>query len=191
MGSKVTVTDHHLSAVRSIVGSEFTDMDIIRALHMAKNDVTAAINIIFDTHTPTTAKPKPKPTRTNNCQPSLNSAPPTTDTATRTVAVHSKNNGAAAGGGDSRCCSDDWWFAGSGEMAGLSTSKGRTINSGDAVFFKFPAAKAASASPSPGKGFGRGRPAAGTCSEIVRFSTEQAGEVMYIVVAIVCSIRVV
>ncbi|MCI61083.1 DNA/RNA helicase, partial [Trifolium medium] len=31
MGSKVT--DPNLSTVRSIVGSEFSDMDIIRALH--------------------------------------------------------------------------------------------------------------------------------------------------------------
>ncbi|KAL3530434.1 hypothetical protein ACH5RR_009756 [Cinchona calisaya] len=43
------VTDELVSTVRSIVGSEYSNMDIIRALHMAKNDPTAAINIIFDT----------------------------------------------------------------------------------------------------------------------------------------------
>ncbi|KAL1298728.1 hypothetical protein HN51_043027 [Arachis hypogaea] len=179
MGSKVTVTDHQLSTVRSIVGSEFTDMDIIRALHMAKNDVTAAINIIFDTHIPSIVKPKTTPPPTNNLKPSPLNSSPHMDTATRTVASRSKNNGAAARGGDGSSCSkasDDWWFAGSGEMSGLSTCKGRTINSGDTVVFKFPA-KAASAGPSPGKVFGRGRLAAGTCSEIVRFSTDQAGEI--------------
>ncbi|MED6180629.1 DNA repair protein rad5a [Stylosanthes scabra] len=173
MGSKVTVTDQHLSTVRSIVGSEFTDMDIIRALHMAKNDVTAAINIIFDTHTPTIVKPKPTPP-TKNPEPLLNSFSPM-DTATRTVAARTKNNSAAVRGGDDSSCSkasDDWCFAGSGEMSGMSTCKGRTINSGDAVVFKFPA-KSVSAGPSPGKVFGKGR----SCSEIVRFSTDQAGEI--------------
>lgn len=74
---------------------------------------------------------------------------------------------------------------GSGEVAGLSTCKGRTVKCGDAVSFKFPT-KTLSASPSPaGKGFGR---AAATCSEIVRFSTEQAGEVMYSATAKGCSV---
>lgn len=163
MGSKVT--DHHIT-VRSIVGSEFTDMDIIRALHMAKNDVTAAINIIFDTHTP-----KSKPTRTINTQ---RVSPP--KTIPRAAATSSKQT---ADTGDNNNCSvgsesDDWWFVGSGEVAGLSTCKGRTINSGDSVIFKFPTKKI-SVSPSPGKGFGR----AASCSEIVRFSTEQAGEVIF------------
>ncbi|KAJ8640061.1 hypothetical protein MRB53_016755 [Persea americana] len=47
MGKKVT--DELVLSVRSVLGEEFSEMDIIRALHMANNDVTAAINIIFDT----------------------------------------------------------------------------------------------------------------------------------------------
>ncbi|XAR60084.1 hypothetical protein NMG60_11033326 [Bertholletia excelsa] len=47
MGNKVT--DELVATVRSIVGGDYSDMDIIRALHMANNDATAAINIIFDT----------------------------------------------------------------------------------------------------------------------------------------------
>ncbi|KAL6577426.1 hypothetical protein OROMI_011702 [Orobanche minor] len=47
MGNKAT--EEIISTVRSIVGDEFSDMDIIRAFHMANNDPTAAINIIFDT----------------------------------------------------------------------------------------------------------------------------------------------
>lgn len=43
------MTDELVLSVRSVLGEEFSDMDIIRALHMANNDVTAAINIIFDT----------------------------------------------------------------------------------------------------------------------------------------------
>lgn len=57
-------------------------------------------------------------------------------------------------------------------MTGLSTCKGRTINTDEAVIFKFPTKKLSS--PSTGKGFGR----TAACSEIVRFSTEQAGEVV-------------
>ncbi|XP_027340515.1 DNA repair protein RAD5A isoform X1 [Abrus precatorius] len=168
MGSKVT--DHHVSTVRSIVGSEFTDMDIIRALHMAKNDVTAAINIIFDTH----SSQKFKLPRNNNPQPQPVSPLKPKPTPHHTVTVNSKHS-AGDGDNDSSNCtsgSDDWWFVACGEMTGLSTCKGRTINSGDTVIFKFPK-KALSASPSSGKGFGR----SATCSEIVRFSTEHGGEI--------------
>ncbi|KAL2981643.1 hypothetical protein AAZX31_13G301500 [Glycine max] len=160
MGSKVS--DHHLSTVRSIVGSEFTDMDIIRALHMAKNDVTAAINIIFDTHT----APKFKPTRPTNPRPV---SPPKSTPPTPTVNANSNYSVGERHSDDNR---DDWWLVCCSEMTCLSTCKGRTISSGETVVFKFPAKKL-SASPSPGKGFGR----AATCSEIVRFSTEQAGEI--------------
>lgn len=160
MGSKVT--DHYVSTVRSIVGSEFTDMDIIRALHMAKNDVTAAINIIFDT------PQRFKPTRPTNPQPVSVSPPkPTPSTPTPTVTVKLKRSG---GEGKSDDNSDDWWFVGCGEITGLSTCKGRTISSGETVVFRFPTKTLAASSP---KGFGR----AATCSEIVRFSTEQAGEI--------------
>ncbi|KAK7272201.1 hypothetical protein RJT34_28660 [Clitoria ternatea] len=158
MGSKVS--DHHLSTIRSIVGSEFTDMDIIRALHMAKNDVTGAINIIFDTHS---SQPFKKPLRPNNPQPQLLLSPPK-PMPPPTVTSNSDNNRTVG--------SDDWWLAACGEMTGLSTCKGRTVKSGEIVFFKFPSKKL-SASPSPGKGFGR----AATCSEIVRFSTKQDGEI--------------
>ncbi|KAH1222276.1 hypothetical protein AAZV13_12G148900 [Glycine max] len=160
MGSKVS--DHHLSTVRSIVGSEFSDMDIIRALHMAKNDVTAAINIIFDTHT----APKFKATRPTNPPPV---SPPEPTPPAPTVTANSNHR---VGERHSDSNRDDWWFVSCGEMTGLSTCKGRTISSGETVVFKFPAKKL-SASPSPGKGFGR----AVACSEIVRFSTEQAGEI--------------
>ncbi|RDY08011.1 DNA repair protein RAD5A, partial [Mucuna pruriens] len=158
MASKVS--DHHLSTVRSIVGSEFTDMDIIRALHMAKNDVTAAINIIFDT------PQRFKPTRLSNPQPV---SPPKLTPPTPTVTANSKRSGSEFHSDNN---SDDWWLVSCGEMTGLSTCKGRTINTSETVVFKFPT-KTLSASPSSGKGFGR----AATCSEIVRFSTEQAGEI--------------
>ncbi|XP_057457141.1 DNA repair protein RAD5A isoform X2 [Lotus japonicus] len=163
MGSKVS--DHHLSTVRSIVGPEFTDMEIIRALHMAKNDVTAAINIIFDTQTHT---PKSKPTRSTATKPRRVSPPKSTPNAVAAITD-------IDGGASSSCPvgPDDWWFVGCGEVAGLSTCKGRTVKSGDAVVFRFPNKKP-SASPSTAKGFGR---AAATCTEIVRFSTEPAGEI--------------
>jgi len=157
MGSKVS--DHHLSTVRSIVGSEFTDMDIIRALHMAKNDVNAAINIILDTHT----APRLNLTRPNNhrsVSPPKPSPSPPIVTKPSSSEQRIDNN------------SDDWWLVSCGEVTGLSTCKGRTINTDEAVIFKFPTKKLSS--PSTGKGFGR----TAACSEIVRFSTEQAGEVV-------------
>ncbi|XP_027929635.1 DNA repair protein RAD5A isoform X1 [Vigna unguiculata] len=156
MGSKVS--DHHLSTVRSIVGSEFTDMDIIRALHMAKNDVNAAINIILDTHT----APRLNLTRPNNhrsVSPPKPSPSPPIVTKPSSSEQRIDNN------------SDDWWLVSCGEVTGLSTCKGRTINTDEAVIFKFPTKKLSS--PSTGKGFGR----TAACSEIVRFSTEQAGEI--------------
>jgi DNA repair protein RAD5 len=167
MGSKVT--DHNLSTVRSIVGSEVTDMEIIRALHLAKNDVTASINIIFDTQRVSPPKSTPRASNTQRVSPP-NSTP-------RAVTATSKSNANAE---NTKCSveleSKDWWFVGSGEVAGLSTCKGRSIKSGEKVIFKFPAKKV-SVSPSPGKGFGR---AAATCSEIVRFSNEQDWEVILI-----------
>ncbi|KAM2465763.1 hypothetical protein ACFX1W_004815 [Malus domestica] len=39
----------YIKRVSPVVDSGYSDMDIIRALDMANNDVTAAINLIFDT----------------------------------------------------------------------------------------------------------------------------------------------
>lgn len=65
---------------------------------------------------------------------------------------------------------------GCGEVSGLSTCRGRRLKVGDEVGFNFPVKSAAPAAPSPGKFSGRGRQAA-ACSEIVRFSTKDCGEV--------------
>lgn len=200
MGNKVT--DELLSTVRSIVGSEYSDMDIIRALHLAKNDATAAINIIFDTPN---FKSKELP------------AIPKTPRVSRTVASNSsKRNGFENQNSNSNSnstvreanatdCSvsdsgegfveeeedvsrenslgDEWWFVGCSEVSGLSTSKGRRVKPGDEVVFKFPLKSTSSRSPSPGKVFGKGRQhAAAACSEIVRFSTKETGEVMWKIV---------
>ncbi|KAI4322362.1 hypothetical protein L6164_022065 [Bauhinia variegata] len=206
MGNKVT--DELLSTVRSIVGSEYTDMDIIRAVHMANNDATAAINIIFDTPN---FKFKERSGTKRSPQVSQRSSPdtatgskkseqPRSSSNTTTVIEKLEQNGKEhidcygseanaadciinsddAAMGEVRGRSDfagiDWWFVGCGELAGLSTCKGRTIKPGDEVSFKFPF-KTAVASPSLGKGFGRGRQSAATCSEIVRFSTKEQGEI--------------
>lgn len=48
MGS-IKANEAILETMRTVLGSEASDMEIIRALHLAKNDITAAINIIFDT----------------------------------------------------------------------------------------------------------------------------------------------
>ncbi|ONI19828.1 hypothetical protein PRUPE_3G300100 [Prunus persica] len=183
MGNKVT--EELLSTVRTIVGSAYSDMDIIRALHMANNDVTAAINIIFDTPSFKSKERSGFPKK-----PKLLSS----------EVVNSNQNGGQKSncsleneGNGGRCPSNsgvdvvedvarceslvgsEWWFVGCSEVAGLSTCRGRRIKAGDEVDFTFPL-KSSSISPSPGKGFGRGRQVA-ACSEIVRFSTKDSGEI--------------
>ena len=161
MGNKVT--DELLSTVRSIVGSEYSDMDIIRALHMANNDATAAINIIFDTPN---FKPKELP------------AIPKTPRVSRTVVSNSKRNGfenpnsrsSSEHEANATDCSvsdsgegfvedvsrresslgSELWFVGCNEVSGLSTCKGRRVKPSDEVVFTFPMNNS-SRSPSPGK----------------------------------------
>ncbi|XP_019458903.1 PREDICTED: putative SWI/SNF-related matrix-associated actin-dependent regulator of chromatin subfamily A member 3-like 2 isoform X1 [Lupinus angustifolius] len=173
------VTEQHLSTVRSIVGPDFTDMDIIRALHMAKNDVTAAINIIFDTHTPTTTTPKFKSNNNNQSHHQEHAEHAKVSPLKSTIHSHTVT-AASSKENDNKsydACSDNWWFVGYGEMMGLSTCKGRSVKYGDPVCFNFPTKSNLSASTPTGKGFGRSRQAAASCSEIVRFSTEQSGEI--------------
>ncbi|KAE8037511.1 hypothetical protein FH972_010097 [Carpinus fangiana] len=193
MGNKVT--NELLSTVRSVVGSEYSDMDIIRALHMANNDATAAINIIFDTpnfkskELPVVSKAPKTPRRNSAPEPS-------------TPVLSSKRNGGEnrsfrslggeANATDCTCDSgegfvedvsrressdsSEWWFVGCGEVSGLSTCKGRRVKPGDEVVFTFPL-RSSSSSPSLGKVFGRGRQHAAACSEIMRFSTKESGEI--------------
>ncbi|KAK9279319.1 hypothetical protein L1049_012998 [Liquidambar formosana] len=194
MGNKVT--DELLSTVRSIVGSDYSDMDIIRALHMANNDATAAINIIFDT--PNFGKSEKSKTEKNpemlNRNSSSESKPITVKSKrigndNGSCSLGSVSNGTSnpsnSGDGDVKCVENlsrcvgsvgsEWWFVECGEVAGLSTCKGRRVKAGDEVVFTFPL-KNRPNSPSPGKILGRGRHGA-ACSEIVRFSTRDCGEI--------------
>lgn len=164
---------------------------------MANNDPTAAINIIFDT-------PNFKSKGNLGFQRNPEISNRTSSSEARPVSsLNSKENG----GGGSKNCSlrsegnggdrpsksggdepvedvsrnessveEKWWLVGCGEVAGLSTCKGRRLKPGEEVVFTFPL-KGFSSSPSPGKVFGRGRNAAAACSEIVRFSTRDSGEV--------------
>ncbi|PON53378.1 Cdk-activating kinase assembly factor [Parasponia andersonii] len=193
MGNKVT--EELVSTVRSIVGSDYSDMDVIRALHMANNDLTAAINIIFDT-----------PSFNSKANLGLQRNPEISNrnSSSETQPVSSVNS--KENGGENKNCSlrsegnvedrpsesgdvpvedvcrregpveDKWWLVGCGEVAGLSTCKGRRVKPGDEVIFTFPL-KGLSSTRSPGKNFGRGRNAAAACSEIVRFSTRDSGEI--------------
>ena len=208
MGKKVT--DELLSTVRSVVGLNYSDMDIIRALHMANNDVTAAINIIFDT--PNFGPKMGKNTESFRRNSSSVSGTVVSDSrrnddemkkrslGDRTVAIDSnlddeeaKNYSLGSNDNDYRTPSNlvdsgfedlsrsgstgsVWVFLNCSELAGLSTCKGRRIKPGDEVFFTFPL-KNSPNSPSPGKFTGRGRQM-GACSEIVRFSTKESGEVI-------------
>lgn len=48
MGS-IKANEAILETMRTVLGSEASDMEIIRVLHLAKNDIEATINIIFNT----------------------------------------------------------------------------------------------------------------------------------------------
>lgn len=180
MGTKVS--DHLLSTVRSVVGSDYSDMDIIRALHMANLDPTAAINIIFDT---------PCFSKTNDTAPAapaaaVNPAPRGVNGGKR-VEEGLKSCPLSKGGANHRVEEEEdesvsgdecWWFVGCSELSGLSTCKGRRLKAGDELLFTFPSSKASnSQTTTPVKRFGRGRPASRNASDIVRFSTKDSGEV--------------
>ncbi|CAK9150508.1 unnamed protein product [Ilex paraguariensis] len=186
MGNKVP--DELISTVRSVVGHDYSDMDIIRALHMANNDATAAINIIFDT--PCVKKSEiPRSPQVSNRNLSSETR---NGTANSKRSMISNSNGVVNPkssvdrdcgsenvedlSGCSTSMGEEWWFVGCGEVAGLSTCKGRRLKPGEEVNFTFPSERKFG-SPSPGKfGGGRGRQVA-ACSEIVRFSTKTCGEI--------------
>ncbi|KAL5974544.1 hypothetical protein ACLOJK_031210 [Asimina triloba] len=182
------VTDELISSVRAVLGQEFSDMDIIRALHLANNDITAAINIIFDTPRPcargsavarknsaadlgSEASVPPalacSPRRTNGKEENrslpLESRSPSDD---EVVAVEAQSKASTS-------TESDWWLVGSSELAGLSTCKGRRLKAGEGVTFTFPSEKLSSTSP---RFPARGR-SASTSSEIMRFSTKDSGEI--------------
>ncbi|CAN1193201.1 DNA repair protein RAD5A [Linum perenne] len=190
MGSKVS--DEMLTTVRSIVGSDFSDMDIIRALHLSKLDPTAAINIIFDTpnfnskqiQSPRNPNSNPSPRRTPASAQSRNMEKKTCDF----IADEDANRiGSDSGEGNEQkvrlsssssstgSVGSEWWYLGDGVVAGLSTSKGRKVKAGEEVMFTFPVNRKSKSSAA--KGFGKGRSVTAACSEIVRFSTVNGGEI--------------
>ncbi|CAN0900454.1 DNA repair protein RAD5A [Linum grandiflorum] len=194
MGSKVS--DEMLTTVRSIVGSDFSDMDIIRALHLAKHDPTAAINIIFDTpnfnskqlQSPRSPNLNPTPRRIPVSAKSRNAEKETGENCNLVVDEDATNPvGSDSGMGNEQkvrfsgsssyagSVGDEWWYLGDGVVAGLSTSKGRKVKAGDEVTFAFPVNRKSKSSAA--KGFGKGRSVAAACSEIVRFSTVNGGEI--------------
>ncbi|KAK1299928.1 hypothetical protein QJS10_CPB13g01709 [Acorus calamus] len=173
MATKVTAD--LIETVRSVVGADFSDMDIIRALHMANNDPTAAINIIFDT--PSFSSPavdRTAPRKTSAPPPVTNSASHANKTPTPKSIERSDSN-LRHRPSEGEPSSADWWLIESAQVAGLSTCKGRRIKAGDAVSFTFPRSVSP---PKSGKFLGRGRSmAAASCPEIVRFSTIDFGEI--------------
>ncbi|XP_074312449.1 DNA repair protein RAD5A [Silene latifolia] len=182
------VKDEMIATIRSVVGQDYSQMDIIRALHMANNDATGAINIIFDTPN-FISKPQFRPNpRINTTQrvrvPSSNlieiedsdeKCDSIGDLGCGTMVVYGEDREKKDLSVVSHVKGEEWWFVGYGEISGMSTCKGRRISAGDEVEFAFPAKKNSSPS-STGKGFGRGKQVGG-CSEIVRFSTKSSGEV--------------
>lgn len=188
MNSKVK--DEVIETIRSVVGQDYAEIDIIRALHMANNDATGAINIIFDT---------PNFISQNRQNPRINSSQRVKIPSSNFIAIEEDNdkckqngeaisckevaviggeereNGSCRTSSSSSSLGEEWCFVGYGEISGMSTSKGRRIKIGDEVEFAFPVKNKLTA-PSPGKVFGRGKQV-GSCSEIVRFSTKSGGEI--------------
>ncbi|XP_021732829.1 DNA repair protein RAD5A-like [Chenopodium quinoa] len=183
------IKDEVIETIRSVVGQDYAEMDIIRALHMANNDATGAINIIFDT---------PNFISQSRQNPRINSSQRVKIPSSNLITIEDKNEDSksneevvckemvvidvqerekAISCSSSKPVGEEWCFVGYGEISGMSTSKGRGIKVGDEVDFAFPVKnKLNSSSPLPGKVFGRGKQA-GACSEIVRFSTKSGGEI--------------
>ncbi|KAJ1279353.1 hypothetical protein BS78_04G149100 [Paspalum vaginatum] len=162
-----------VAVVRAVLGEATPEMDIIRALHMAGDDPTKAINILLDfdqkplspTPSPSPSPPPGKPAKT------LAESTPTSKAPARPKPTAEKPKPAATNG----VAGEQWWLVGSAEMAGLSTCKGRRIAPGDAVTFSFPNATVAAAPAGKSR---PGRPGLTSCSsEIMRFSTPNHGEV--------------
>lgn len=194
------VTDELVSTVRSVVGSEYSNMDIVRALHMANNDLTAAINIMFDTHSfrkPELSRNSEALSRNINQEPqsAVDNLNKNGNKNSQDLILSSSSNGSLkrrrenservkeekledsrkfSSSGCSSSRGSEWWHVGCCELAGMSTSKGRSLHTGEEVIFTFPGEK--KTLPSPRKS-GSGRRQIGVCSEIVRFSTKACGEV--------------
>ncbi|KAG6583603.1 DNA repair protein RAD5A, partial [Cucurbita argyrosperma subsp. sororia] len=195
MGSKIN--DELVSTVRSIVGTDFSYMDVIRALHLAKNDVTAAINIIYDTpnfgtrdkshvhencddvHVRCVSSSESKAvasTPKRVCDEGADFPSHEEESSTRSPCnVGVKNAIMETSSPCSSSIGSEWWFVGWAEVAGLSTSKGRKVKPGDEVVFTFPSRNGCK-TPSSAKVSGKGKLMA-NCSEIVRFSTKDSGEI--------------
>ncbi|XP_020527312.1 putative SWI/SNF-related matrix-associated actin-dependent regulator of chromatin subfamily A member 3-like 2 isoform X1 [Amborella trichopoda] len=193
-------------AVRSVLGHGFSDMDIIRALHMANNDVTGAINIILDTPKFSSGEktssqkvreqPKSEVYGASSMVESSNLSRETSDDMqldrrndtfqacsikndeTKELDDRSiKNESVSRFTGESLgSINSNWWFVGSSDITALSTCKGRKLKVGEIVSFSFPFKNSPPSHKTSGKLFGRGRPNT-ACSEIVRFSTKYSGEI--------------
>jgi DNA repair protein RAD5 len=172
--------EEHVAMVRAVLGDGMPEMDIIRALHMAGDDPTKAINILLDfDHKPAPPTPSPSPSPSpppGKLAKTLAESTPPSKAPARSKPTAEKPKAAPAPATTNGACAaagENWWLVGSAVMAGLSTCKGRRIAPGDAVTFSFPNAAAATAGKSRS-----GRPSLASCSsEIMRFSTTNHGEV--------------
>ncbi|KAG0483180.1 hypothetical protein HPP92_011264 [Vanilla planifolia] len=153
MGSKAS--DEQIALVQSVVGEGFSRMDIIRALHMANNDPSAAINIIFDT-------------------PHLHLSGDSGGASTKSPDLPAARNRKAASLKEepmtnSSSCSAGRSAPNNASISPLEVPRApcHRVTGGfwDDLISLFSA-----------KFSGRGRPVA-SCSEIVRFSTEEQGEI--------------
>uniref|UniRef100_A0A0D9VGJ6 RING-type domain-containing protein n=1 Tax=Leersia perrieri TaxID=77586 RepID=A0A0D9VGJ6_9ORYZ len=176
--------EEQVATVRAVLGDGTPEMDIIRALHMAGDDPTRAINILLDfphgppPPPPPSPSPSPSPPAGKPTKSPTESTPPTkTPAQSKSAVAAEKPRPSVAPKPELTNCGggEHWWLVGSVEMAGLSTCKGRRLAAGDAVTFSFPNSPVAAAAG------GKSRPGraslVSSSSEIMRFSTPSHGEV--------------
>ncbi|MCO5591366.1 hypothetical protein L7F22_045349 [Adiantum nelumboides] len=230
MASKAKVSEENMQAMRAILGSGVPDMDLIRCLHLARNDVSVAINILFDTPhfgSMLTKKGQVMAAESSayveenqlqasiektcisddtgrlcekNDRVSVSSLVEYTKSADKAIDLDSSALPVSESSNDfdptkhkvlstfvgrddtpqdlvmaSMSAEVEWWFLGEVDVVGFSTCKHVKLKEGEPVSFTFP--RPLNQAVKPGiRALGRGR-AGSSSSEIVRFSTREAGEI--------------
>ncbi|CAK9866134.1 unnamed protein product [Sphagnum jensenii] len=167
------VSKQSIEEMRAVLGPEPSDMDLIRALHLSRNDVASAINILFDT----------PHFQSKSAKSTARAAPSIKAKGTPATKVHTEGNKStptlpnirATHRASVALLDKEWVLLGETEIVAFSTCKGPKLQPGDPLEFSFPKQSVGS-----GKGpfevrkpWGRSK---GT-AEIVRFSCGEWGEV--------------
>ncbi|KAK1289981.1 hypothetical protein QJS10_CPB18g01636 [Acorus calamus] len=170
-----------IEQVRSVLGPEPLESDILRALSLAGNNPNRAINIILDT--PGFLTPRPPPVKLSTVgsgsrisasvkqeqleEGDISNGQPekVLDRRIQVVDLKDVENGEFP---EER----DWFLLGRTTVTGMSTCKGRKLEFNEIVHFAFPSADGRTSYRKPWVS----AKAAAASLEIVRFSTKRNGE---------------